>query len=1025
MACRYTYKGKVYEAHEFDDLLRAMPLTEASKFMPGVTAVPAAPFIDKTPAWVALALKRTIKHAIDRGFDRVAIVSGQQATDVFSLEKQVRELTAYKNADGSFKVSFVDNQGETQPAIDIKDEAALEDTVGKDMAVKIAGQKGQVERYSGLDLRTGGEGMKAFYDKVVPSVAKDVLKKLGGGKLTQVSLAATDRGLNPDLAGMFGAGVKAQASSPEVTQLGFDITPEMRDRSAGGMPLFSLDPDQLGRRARLIKRIDALVDPTMNLPDRDAYMKDRYETMGRMGRADKIANTVRKALRAGTQEDNAQAYAFLTDAAARPNSIDNLDVRAAAVQTKKLLGSIADQLVERGLLNHDVREEYRDRYLPRLYLKHMLGDSGGGMSGGKKVSDQGYLKKRKDIPEEVRRVLLGEITDAPFLASVGVSKPMRDMAILDFLERVSGNESWVLPNALATWNDQRVTPQWLQAEAAWLRQRADYPTSADATAAREMAGRMEDAAAAALTAANATETDTTKFRRIPDSARYGRLRGLWVRKEIHDDLVGVYNMRPEDMTLAESVFGFGGIGTKIQQIFKVTKVVLNPPSQVRNIVGNMVALQLSGVPMRKLAYRYAQAINDMRQDGRFTQMSRQYGLTEATFSGVELPEAKTEMLRVLLEHGDGTMHPIKKMGLMARWLGSSIVQKAGDAYQYFETMGKVAKLIDGVESGMEPYQAALEAHKWLFDYTLVNNNIRYLRNAPIGAPFATWAAKNAPRMMEVLLQHPQRLIPWVGLYYGLPYLMALAGIGDDPDDIEKVKKILPEWMSKKGSIAVLPMRDANGRMQVMDMGPYLPWSMYGDMLQGARNGSIKDATGPLVGMFFGGPLADSISMLKTGVDPFTQKPVANKGDPADVQFYSWLNYAYNMAAPPVLTSIGVISPMGLIDPQNGGKLWQAASGTTDKFGNERATYGQALSRLLGANAYPVDPTLSKAANIQTLMQSVNDSRTQLVRKLQDQSISEEQRQKLVRQYADEMKERAAKVTEYAARPVPEAMKPKK
>jgi ADP-Ribosyltransferase in polyvalent proteins len=787
----------------------------------------------------------------------------------------------------------------------------------------------------------------------------------------------------------------------------------------------SIQRDQLGRRARLIKRLDAIVDPTMNLPDREAYMKDRYETMGRMGRADKIANTVRKALRAGTQEDNAQAYAFLTDAGARPNSIDNLDVRAAAVQTKALLGSIADQLVDRGLLNPEVREEYRDRYLPRLYLKHMLGDSGGGMSGGKKVSDQGYLKKRKDIPEDVRRVLLGEITDAPFLASVGVSKPMRDMAILDFLERVSGNDAWILPNALATWNDQRVTPQWLQAEAAWLRKRADYPTSADATAAKEMAVRMEEAAATALREANASETDTSKYRRIPDSARYGRLRGLWVRKEIHDDLVGVYSMRPEDMTTAESVLGFGGIGTKIQQIFKLTKVVLNPPSQVRNIVGNMVAIQLSGVPLRKLAYRYAQAINDMRQDGRFTQMARQYGLLEATFSGVELPEAKTEMLRVLLEHGDGTMHPLMKMGLMARWLGSSVVQKAGDAYQYFETMGKVAKLIDGVESGMRPYEAALEAHKWLFDYTLVNNNIRYLRNVPIGAPFASWMAKNAPRMLEVALMHPQRFLPYIGLHYSLPYFWALLGLGEEPDDIEKAKKLLPEWMMKKSSIAALPIRDSEGRMQVMDVGPYLPWSMYGDMLQGARNGSIADAVKPLAGAFFGGPIADGISMLNTGVDPFTQKPVADRGDTPERQFYAWANYAYNMAMPPVLTSMGVVSPMGLADPAYGGKLWQAASGSTDKFGNERATYGQALSRLVGANVYSVDPDLSRAANIQRMMLDVNATQQQLIRKMQDRSTTEEQRQSTVKEYAAEMKRRADKVTEYTKNEVPPATRPKK
>ena len=36
MACKYTYLGKTYEAHEFDDVLRAMEINEAAKWMPAV-----------------------------------------------------------------------------------------------------------------------------------------------------------------------------------------------------------------------------------------------------------------------------------------------------------------------------------------------------------------------------------------------------------------------------------------------------------------------------------------------------------------------------------------------------------------------------------------------------------------------------------------------------------------------------------------------------------------------------------------------------------------------------------------------------------------------------------------------------------------------------------------------------------------------------------------------------------------------------------------------------------------------------
>jgi hypothetical protein len=41
-----------------------------------------------------------------------------------------------------------------------------------------------------------------------------------------------------------------------------------------------------------------------------------------------------------------------------------------------------------------------------------------------------------------------------------------------------------------------------------------------------------------------------------------------------------------DAPFAQQLFEAGGIGTKITQAWKLGKVALNPPSQVRNIVSN-------------------------------------------------------------------------------------------------------------------------------------------------------------------------------------------------------------------------------------------------------------------------------------------------------------------------------------------------------------------------------------------------------------------------------------------------------
>jgi hypothetical protein len=46
-----------------------------------VGSVPPAPFVTTTDKWVALAMKRVIKLAVDEGYDAVAFINGQQSTD--------------------------------------------------------------------------------------------------------------------------------------------------------------------------------------------------------------------------------------------------------------------------------------------------------------------------------------------------------------------------------------------------------------------------------------------------------------------------------------------------------------------------------------------------------------------------------------------------------------------------------------------------------------------------------------------------------------------------------------------------------------------------------------------------------------------------------------------------------------------------------------------------------------------------------------------------------------------------------
>jgi predicted RNA methylase len=214
--------------------------------------VPAGPFVQKTEAWVALAVKRMIRYAADHGFDRVAFVNGEQSAARYDLRQQVSRIIYEKNADGTFKIGvqaadrpnsgFASSVGGTD--LSAVPAEKLADYLGKDVAERIVNGEGKSawgtldddgrRILEGEDLQVGGEGMRAFYDKIVPNVVNDVLKKLGGGRLNSSEFTLADRT-------GFGATLREEGMAETSSQQGFDVTPELRTKVEAGLPLFT-DP---------------------------------------------------------------------------------------------------------------------------------------------------------------------------------------------------------------------------------------------------------------------------------------------------------------------------------------------------------------------------------------------------------------------------------------------------------------------------------------------------------------------------------------------------------------------------------------------------------------------------------------------------------------------------------------------------------------------------------------------------------------------------------------------------------------
>jgi len=141
--------------------------------------VPDAPY---SKTWNEKAMKDVINEAIDNGYDKVAWTTGKAQSDRYSLAKQIDRLDIGYSEDG-YKLYGMVGMERKEIARNVPEEK-LADYVGKDVAkriVEVVQKEDDPNKWflDGLDLEVGGEGMKGFYDEMLPKFVKKYLKKYG------------------------------------------------------------------------------------------------------------------------------------------------------------------------------------------------------------------------------------------------------------------------------------------------------------------------------------------------------------------------------------------------------------------------------------------------------------------------------------------------------------------------------------------------------------------------------------------------------------------------------------------------------------------------------------------------------------------------------------------------------------------------------------------------------------------------------------------------------------------------------
>jgi hypothetical protein len=141
----------------------------------GGQGVPDAPFKD---AWPDLGLKQQlIEAANDPRAEWMGVTSGQTQAARYDLSKQISEIH-YSGTN----LKAYGHDGETVISQSGISPQQLPDYIGKEAAEKLMAQpaRGTLRSLEGVDLQVGGEGMRKFYDGLVPKRLDKIVKPFGG-----------------------------------------------------------------------------------------------------------------------------------------------------------------------------------------------------------------------------------------------------------------------------------------------------------------------------------------------------------------------------------------------------------------------------------------------------------------------------------------------------------------------------------------------------------------------------------------------------------------------------------------------------------------------------------------------------------------------------------------------------------------------------------------------------------------------------------------------------------------------------
>jgi hypothetical protein len=188
------------------------------------SAVPPGPHIGSTESWTDLALKRALREAAEGGYKKLVWTPGKDQAERYDLSNQVKHVMW--SPDNKILSAITHDGSEAVGQKVEKDE--LHKYLGKEVASRLLEQEPEMSgnmathHLRGQDLSIGGEGMKGYYDRLVPQRMKKLVSKL-----------------DPDAKfGKFNISYEDDGDEKNYDLHSLEITPRMRAAILKGLPAY-------------------------------------------------------------------------------------------------------------------------------------------------------------------------------------------------------------------------------------------------------------------------------------------------------------------------------------------------------------------------------------------------------------------------------------------------------------------------------------------------------------------------------------------------------------------------------------------------------------------------------------------------------------------------------------------------------------------------------------------------------------------------------------------------------------------